>query len=147
MEEAIMSIELIELVNPQEMEVHVNGPNGANRLFIYSGTAVFSFRGDSEDRWERNTLTFHVGRRFNPGEVIRAIAVGGLASIFNKNVANNAGWACDGIDADWDDESGHVSVRANLAVRDTDGYLLRIGYQVTVLAKLDSKSPEDSTLN
>jgi hypothetical protein len=38
------------------------------------------------------------------------------------------------VDADLDDESGEIEVRANLAMGDTDGYLYKIGYQVTVLA-------------
>jgi hypothetical protein len=32
-------IEPNRLTNMQEMEVHVNGPDGANRMFIYSGMA------------------------------------------------------------------------------------------------------------
>lgn len=131
-----MAIEIGSFANMQEMEVVVNGPLGANRLFIYSGTAIFDFKGESGDYWRRDVIQFKLGRSFGPGEVVKAIGTGSLASIFNQSHAVNAGWAVDDCDADWDDESGRIQVRASVAVRDSDGHVLRMSYVVHVLAKL-----------
>ncbi|MCX6834243.1 MAG: hypothetical protein NTW07_03770 [candidate division Zixibacteria bacterium] len=133
-----MAIEIGSFANMQSMEVGVDGPQGANRLFIYTGTALFDFKGVSGD-WRRDTVQFHVGRSFGPGEVIKAIGTGSLASICNEHHAVDAGWAIDDTDADWDDEDGRIQVRASVAVRDSDGHVLRMSYIVHVLAKLPVK--------
>ena len=131
-----MAVSLDNIDNPQEMEVVVSGPGKANRLFIFTGTAVFTFKGTSND-WSRNTISFLIpDHKFSPGQFLRGIATASLASISNNSVAQNAGWAVDSVDADWDDESGLIEVRAKLAARDTDGFINRMAYQVTVLAAL-----------
>jgi hypothetical protein len=129
-----MPIVLSRIENPQDMEVFVNGPQGANRMFIYTGTAVFSFKVDSEKKWKRGTLSFKVGRKFEPEQIVKIVATASLASVFDDGSWRDGGWAVDLVDADLDDESGEIEVRANLAMGDTDGYLYKIGYQVTVLA-------------
>jgi hypothetical protein len=133
--ESIMAVGLIKIENAQEMEVGVSGPNGANRMYIYTGTAVLSFKGTGGS-WKRDSISFKVGRAFGQGEFHKGVATASLASIKNENHAVNSGWAVDSADADWDDESGKTVFTAELAVRDSDGYLLRIGYQVTVLARV-----------
>lgn len=130
-----MTIRLDRLENPQELEVAVSGPDGADRLFIYTGIAVFKFKGESESHWKEDTITFLVGRNFGAGQFRRATASAALASIYNDNVSHDAGWSVNSVDADWDDESKKVQVKADLAVRDTDGYIYRISYEVFVLAR------------
>jgi hypothetical protein len=98
-----MAIALSKIENPQDMEVFVNGPRGANRMFIYTGTAVFNFRGNSERRWKRDTLSFKVGRKFEPGQIVRIVATASLASVFNDGSWHDGGWAVDLVDADLDD--------------------------------------------
>jgi hypothetical protein len=59
-----------------------------------------------------------------------------LASIYNKDVANNAGWAVDGADVRalaFQDQG--LQIEAKIAVRDSDGYLYRVSYQVTALGR------------
>ena len=59
-----------------------------------------------------------------------------LASIFNKNVANNAGWAVDGAELfALGNEVEGLRVEAKIAVRDSDGFLYRLSYQVTALGQ------------
>jgi hypothetical protein len=52
--------------------------------------------------------------------------------MLNLNVANNAGWA---VDAAWVQVGDGLEVGAHIAVRDSDGYLYRVSYQVTVLGR------------
>ncbi len=129
-----MPVHLIHIENPQEMEVIVSGPGDANRLFIYTGIAVFSFRGTGS-RWLRDTLSFQIGRTFTAAQFKKAAATASLASIANNGHAVNAGWAVDRIEARRA-SSGRIEVTMNLAVRDSDGFLNRVAYEVNVLAKI-----------
>jgi hypothetical protein len=62
-----------------------------------------------------------------------------LASIFNAGVANFAGWAVDAaivepmIPIGTPEPDDHLQIQALLAVRDVDGILYRLSYQVSVL--------------
>ena len=133
-------VEPVQLHNAQEMEVCVCGPNGANRLFIYTGTAVFEFGGTWQesmgDTFVKGYLYFKVGRQFTRGQVLQVLATGALASISNGGPANNAGWAVDSVEAYWDEKSGQIELKAELGVRDTDGWIHRFAYQINVLTKV-----------
>jgi hypothetical protein len=136
------SVDSVCLENAQEMEVCVCGPNGANRLFIYTGTAVFEFGGTWRefmgDNFVKGYLYFKVGRQFSSGQVLQVLATGALASISNGGPANNAGWAVDSVEAYWDEKSGQIELKAELGVRDTDGWVHRFGYQINVLTKIST---------
>ena len=128
-------ITVLSLDNQQEMEVVVAGPGTANRLFIYTGVAIFEFKGTG-GTWLRDFIDFELGRVFAPGQVRDVLATGALNSIKNDNTAVNAGWAVDRLNARWDPTEHRIKLRADLAVRDSDGYMQRMGYQVTVLARI-----------
>lgn len=128
-------IELDDIANEQQLVAGVTGPEDADTLYLLDGTAVFSFQGEAEERWRRDTLEFPIGPTFREGEVIRATASGSLASIYNDEVSHDAGWAVDRVDADFDDESNRVILEADLAVRDTDGFVLRMAYHANILAR------------
>jgi hypothetical protein len=125
----------VTLDNEQSIEVQVAGPNGANRLFIYTGVACFTFKGNAT-AWLRDYIDFELGRVFTSGQVLDVLATGSLNSIYNNQTAVNAGWAVDRLTARWDATEQRIKLRADLAVSDVDGYLLRMGYQVTVLARI-----------
>ncbi|MBS1859054.1 MAG: hypothetical protein JST11_27020 [Acidobacteria bacterium] len=117
------------------MEVWVSGPLGANRLYIYTGVAIFLIKGTGPG-WFRDYIDFELGRVFPPGQVKDVLATASLNSIKNEEHAVNAGWAVDRLMARWDPVEERVKLRADLAVRDSDGFIQRMGYQVTVLAKV-----------
>lgn len=121
--------------NPQELEVVANGPAGANRLFVYTGTAVFNSQGAIGSEWMRDTISFEIGRTFASGQFKKAVAIASLASIANENHAVNAGWAIDRVSVELA-SSGKIKTTLNYAIRDVDGYLYRVGYKANVLAQL-----------
>jgi hypothetical protein len=129
-----MAITLEGIANEQQIDVGITGPGNARRLFVIKGTAVFTFTPGPGNDSASDTLTFSVGPTLATGEFVRAIATASLASISNRGLANNALWAVDSIDADFDDESGRVVVTAQLVVADTDGFLQRIGFEVDIVA-------------
>jgi hypothetical protein len=128
------------------------------RLNGFGGT---EFPGPSSSAWSRGIVRFRVptpGRRWtfipldgipepDPDAAIPersspftyfydGTVVVSLASIYNKNVANNAGWAVDGADLQaLGNEVEGLQVEAKIAVRDSDGYLYRLSYQVTALGQ------------
>jgi hypothetical protein len=152
----VATVEGIE--NPLALDVRVDPASnkGANLLSIYTGTVIlgkpFFGLGESEgptsSDWSRGILRFDVptlGRIWGafpleglPDTFTATFFHGGtvvvsLASIFNRTVANNAGWAVDGADlrALAGQDIG-LQIEAKLAVRD-DGFLHRLSYQVTAL--------------
>ncbi len=136
--------ELIKIENPQSIEVHVSGPDGANRLFVYTGTAVFLLEGP-EYGWKADILKFvplempgGSKRVFTRRQIHKAVATASLSAIYNPGNTASAGWAIDQVDADWDDETGHVWIETKLAVNGEKAAMVRISYQVMVLAQLEA---------
>src|SRR6266542_4754658 len=72
----IMSIHLErrDLINTQQMEVAVRGPDGATHLILCTGIACI----DSRDH---ETYTFFVGPQLSRRQFVGAIASGALAAI------------------------------------------------------------------
>jgi hypothetical protein len=129
-------LEFSYIENPQELEVVVSNAGGANRMFIYTGTAVFSSRGGVGANWLRGPISFEVGRTFTPTQFVKAVATAPLASISNLHHAVNAGWAIDRVEAYRDSNSGKTRIKMDYAIRDIDSYLHRVAYKLTVQAKL-----------
>ncbi|MGH8933452.1 MAG: hypothetical protein ACRDZO_23160 [Egibacteraceae bacterium] len=130
-----MTIQVQSFANVQQMEVVVNGPGNANRLFIISGTAVFNFTPLGDESQAVDDLIFAIGPFFQPGQLINLTAGASLASISNQGTAIGALWAVDSVNAGLN-EAGRVQVIARLVVRDTDGFINRLGFQVHILAAL-----------
>ena len=100
-------------------------------LVFLSGVAVFNFRG-SGGSWKRNTLYVVAGPAWR--RLIDVTPYAALNSISNRNVANNAGWAVDGFT--WTTFGGRILLRIPVAIRDSDGYLHRVGYQITAVGTI-----------
>jgi hypothetical protein len=133
-----MVVGLYFIESQKEMEVPLYVPAGSNdpnRLFIYTGIAVFDFKGTGQT-WHGDTLSFEIGRVFSPGQVRNVVVTASLNSISNMSTAVDAGWAVDRINAFYNRNEGRIMVEAALVVRDIDGYVHRMGYQVTVLARV-----------
>ena len=140
-----------DVETPQVLEVRVDPHEnaGADVLCIYTGVLRFAAVGDSESAWRRGSLVARVptqGRRWSgisrgsEWTGFRAgTAVLSLASIFNAGPANFAGWAVDAAVVEAFAPNGvpepddHLRIQALLAVRDTDGVLFRLSYQVSAL--------------
>ena len=127
------------LTNMQEMEVHVTGPDGANRMFIYSGMAEVELTGGlPHPRWSLEIVCFDVGRSYDVEneEVINIVATSSLAGSRTDGVASFAGWQIFGAAGELDEESGRVRMNIAAGARDTQAFLEQISFQVTVLARV-----------
>ncbi len=138
----------------------VNG--GANILCVFTGTVVLGQLLDGitpltqTSQWSRGFARILIPtapRRWTafpdgiPADTAFTHFAGGtvvvsLASIFNRNVASNAGWAVDGADLyPLGNQDEGLRIDAKLAVRDSDGFLYRISYQATVLGRAPRLPP------
>jgi hypothetical protein len=132
----IMSIHLErkDLINTQQMEVAVNGPDGATHLILCTGVANLG-------PVSHETYSFLVGPQILRRQFVGVIASGALSTIqgYEKHLTVDNDVELDAnlvlIDADYDDESGHVKVSAEVScgIAMTK---LAISYNVSILAEL-----------
>jgi hypothetical protein len=110
-------------------------------MVISTGYALFGMKGLS-GAWNRQDLAFQVGPWW--AAVRGTTRVVSPSSMFNKNVANNAGWAVDRVDLTYFSQTPgpagvRVELRCGLAVSDSDGILYRVNYHVTTIGRLASE--------
>ena len=127
------------LTNMQDMEVHVNGPNGANRLFMHSGIAEVELCGGlPHPRWSLEVVCFDIGRRYNDGEeVINILASASLGGTRTDGVASFAGWEIFGAAGEYDESDKRVRMNIAAGARDTQAFLEQISFHINVLAKIN----------
>lgn len=133
-------IEPNRLCNTQALEAHVNGPDDANRLYVYSGMAELDVRGaEPHPRWSQTVVSFTVGEALTGANdrVISTVAVASLAAVRDDGVASFAGWRVYAAAAEWDEEEKKTRINVLVGSRDTDGVLEQIAYQVNVLAHVE----------
>lgn len=124
-----------DLVNAQQMEVTVNGPDGATHLILCTGVAKLA-------PLCRETYTFLVGPQISRRQFVGVMASGALSTVqaCKKDSAEDGtdmelAAELVSINADYDDESGHVKVRASVS-SSTAITKLAISYNVSLLAEL-----------
>lgn len=110
---------------------------GNKHLVTLTGIVIVGFNGTGNDwRRDRLELTLEFPNIIPPGKYFRVEHWAPFVTInviANERQAVNAGWAVDEFGG-----PGHVTIRgsinmwADLAVREADGNLTRIGYSLTV---------------
>ena len=109
-------------------------------LYVESGYVLINgtmLHGNADGTWKRKKLTFPVGPLWGTVDVVPVVS---MTSIMNKNAAVNAGWAvdqCDVIDTfSPGQQHRQESLSCHVAVRDADGFMFRVNYQVTMVGDL-----------
>ena len=119
------------------MEIVVNGPDGANRLFICSGIAEVEVGGgEPHPRWEQVFLQFDVGREFDPGKerVLKTISTASIGGVRSDGVPNFVGWRVYGAAADLEEKNHRVRMNIAIGSRDSQAFLEQVVYTVHILA-------------
>lgn len=124
-----------DLINAQQMEVAVNGPDGATHVILCTGIANLGCV-------VHENYTFLVGPKILRRQFVGAIASGALSTIqaYDKNLTRDhteeeLGANLFLIDASYDDEFGQVKVRAEVS-SSIAMTKLAISYNVSILAEL-----------
>jgi hypothetical protein len=107
-------------------------------LTILSGIVECVFKGTGTQDITRDTLSFAVGRVNFPGITAPPVAsaIVSLASFAYDGAVNNALWAVDSasvpafVNIDRGSGTADLQVVANLAVRGSNGIILRVNYIV-----------------
>jgi hypothetical protein len=133
----ILSIHLEskDLINTQQMEVAVNGPDGATHLVLCTGIVNLS-------ACRQETFTFLVGPALSRRQFVGVIAAGALSTIQTYGKVSDESHpktklktSLLAINANYDEETGRVKVSAEV----TSGIAklgLAISYNVSILAEL-----------
>lgn len=142
---------LDRIENPQMMEIYVNGPRDANRLYIFAGTAVFNWHGTDDENWIREPLQISligipgVPRIFRD-QVVDHVETASLAAIYSRETARRdaVGFAADSVQAFFigrrsprdEPDFADFGVNIQLALRGNDVRLLRVSFQLNILARV-----------
>jgi hypothetical protein len=128
-------LERKDLVNIQQMEVAVRGPDGATHLILCTGVACLH-------SLVHESYTFFVGPKLSRRQFVGAIASGALARIQaseNNALKDQPGRELDAnlisIAANYDDAAGQVKVSAEVS-SSLALTKLAISYNVSILAEL-----------
>ena len=128
-------LESKDLINAQQMEVAVHGPDGATHLILCTGIANLS-------SCSHETFTFLLGPSISRRQFVGVIASGALSTIqVHGRVFTDDEPETDreaklvAINAIYDEESGQVKVSAEVA-SSTANIKLAICYNVSILAEL-----------
>lgn len=138
------------IVSPQMMEIHVNGPGNANRLFMFSGVYVFHWHHETDDEWVgwvRQPLTISMLEIPDvpviwEDQVRSHVAHVSLAawSIAERERRDCWGFAVDEVDAffsDRDQSFADFGLTAQMAYRGGCVNLFRVGFTLNVLARIE----------
>jgi hypothetical protein len=130
-----IELEKKDVVNTQQMEVAVNGPDGATHLILCTGVANL-------DSVAHNTYTFLVGPQLSRRQFVGVIASGAISTIQTQNKKPIRNATILNLEADivfmnaqFDEESGQVKLTAEVSCN-TSMTKLAISYNVTILAEL-----------
>ena len=113
------------------------------KAYTLTGVALTTFKGgETGEGWLRQDLMFDVAIPDLPqGKGLKLVHWAPfvtLNAIANDQLANNAGWAVDGFEVESPQQvMRSVRIRCKLAVRDIDGFILRVGYSIALLGSLE----------
>jgi hypothetical protein len=128
-------LERKDLVNTQQMEIAVNGPDGATHLILCTGIADLGIVS-------HGTYTFLVGPTLSRRQFVGVIASGAISKIQRSETLRSekkldAGLNANllSINAGYDEESKQVKVKTEVlsTILSTN---LSISYHVSILAEL-----------
>jgi hypothetical protein len=139
--------EFIPMAEGIESPHWLSFPTGDGRLYyVLTGVVKMTVKGEGA-AWKRLRLDFSVEIPDLPaGKGLRLdhwAPLVTLNSIANDKAAVDAGWAVDNFSlGDTGSVLRTVSVQTLLAVRDVDGFILRLGYAIHLVGRLeDWKAP------
>ena len=118
----------------------MSGPDGANRLFICTGTADVKLSLGRNQEQITETWTFFIGPPLKRTQFYRAIATASVSLQTMDILGAPAGFTAHvcSVEADWDDESERVEMRVEVLLSSslTSVKVNQLRYWATILAKI-----------
>jgi len=132
-----------QVVNLQQIEAVVAGPDGANRLFAVTGQLDVGLNAFTPSGTQTQTFSVLIGPVLTRQQFFRAICTASLAktSFRVQNAPFDYNLGVTSSDADWDDESGQVELKIEVSVTVNGGGnnfagINGLAFQVTILAAI-----------
>lgn len=122
---------------------HVHTRTGDGKeLIVLTGITVIDFKGEGETSWRREILDLGIDIRhiLPAGKVLRLdfwAPFVTINAIFNRGVSHYSGHAVDTFQIvnPREEQNGQITLRSNIAVRDTDAWLHRVAYNITLVGQ------------
>lgn len=111
-------------------ELYTRTPDGRDLVYL-TGTAGCDFRGTGSN-WRRDQVYILAGPSWRRIDNVAPVA--SLAAVANDGTAVNEGYAADNVN--WAVYNNRVLLVVSLAVRDSDGFTIRVSYQATALGQI-----------
>ena len=131
--------------NPSIASVHsehhvLTRPEPGRLAYTMTGIAMVADGVGSGQVWSQHTVNWTVHLPgLAPGKKLALVHWApfvALSSISNDNAATNAGWAVDSFRVTGTEQpQTYVVVQADLAIRDADGWILRLAYSLHLLGE------------
>ncbi|MFD1940028.1 hypothetical protein ACFSKW_52085 [Nonomuraea mangrovi] len=133
-----MSDQFVPIAGEQAALHHVvTRPEPGRLAIVLTGAVGISNAHAEGQAWTRFRVNWTRNLPLGPGKRLRPVYWAPfvtLSSFANDNVASNAGWAVDEFGlSNANGPTTFVDVWANLAVRDADGWILRLAYTVHIV--------------
>jgi hypothetical protein len=138
-----------QVLDSQTMEVGINGPDKANRMYIATGKLDINWAGydthaSGYGTIMRETFTALIDPQLEKEQFHRSVAMASLAtfSYNDQDSTQNDGvqWAIEEAQVDFDDESGKVQLRVAVMLKPQGkgcyAAINQIAFQVTTLARI-----------
>ena len=115
----------------------VTRPEPGRLAIVLTGVVGISGAHADGQAWTRFRVNWTRGLPLDPGKRLRPVYWAPfvtLSSFSNDNVVSNAGWAVDEFGmSNTSGPTTFAEIWANLAVRDADGWILRLAYTVHIM--------------
>ena len=132
-----------QIINLQQIEATVSGPDGANRLYIVTGQIPMDCQIITpQNSWKDETYTTLIGPVFSRREFIRATCSAALSgtTFWPQPAVQQVSWKITDSNAVWDDDAGQVKliVGVNLSFVGTNGSaaLNSVSFNAAILAEV-----------
>jgi hypothetical protein len=132
-----MSFSPTSFDNVEVLRVGVTGPGAGRVLYLVTGVAVINFAGTATD-WTRKDVVFDIPSEgggnpppLNVGNFQDSTAIA-FPATFTTPAGNAVGWGVDSTDT-ITTGPGRVQLTAKVAVNNTIGTIIRLGFQANIL--------------
>lgn len=116
-------------------------------LIVVSGVVVIDFKGETHRAWRRETFSLGIDIRgaIPANKALRLVNYVPFVTtnaVYNQAVANDSGHAVDAFRVLHPELiQGSLDLEADVAVRDSDAWLFRLGYHVMATADVIDEPP------
>ena len=134
----------------QNMQVGINGPDGANTLFISAGKAqIYANVSTAQQQQLQQSFSYFINLdpKLTRSQFVRSIAVCGISNVRLSHAGAstywNANWAMGSVRSIWDDDTGNIQLLFDVSLFSANALnitTVEVAFQVMTLAQMPIQS-------